>query len=747
MVTPRTARGATPRLQRHTRPPSAAAGSVGSSPAVPAHAVAQLSPSRPARRRVSPADDLSVFTAHLPATFDPTRATRPEWAAYAAWVVSAVVFRRFTDKDADEETFVPLAHRYVNRHIPKKVRRPLLDDLVRAGVLECDDVYYFNHRPGRRSGRPTRGGTGKCRCYRLGAAHRGAAIRPHPVAHPELLRKVNAERRRERAALADPVHLALRAWHDRVEVLPAAPAGEHPLLDAMIAGERRFTVCDQGRVHTNVANVPRQYRQYLRLDGQELVACDIATSQPLLLGILLRRPGACGHPHTHIHPRPHPQALYAPCSDAGLTDYLRDCLDGSLYDRLASETGYARDDVKSLFLAVVYGDPRDMHTVVGEAVRRLYPVVFAAVTDLAYELGHGGLAREMQRLESGVMIGRVARRVVRERPELPVLTVHDSIVVPAGAVAYVRGIIADEWQAAFGVVPRVKISEFTAPQLPREKAPRRRCDGGAQQRRATKREADSSAGCPLPTAGSPACFRGVGGDEHRRPPPRPAAGHPPRVQVPPGHQGRPTHPVPLPAVCVRVVPAETRREGSGDPPAVLPAPAAALLRHPEADRRRAHLGREDGRLPPDLRPEAEGLPEARRQHRIRPADRVRHPRAAARPPVPDLVAGGVAGRDEGGGQGVLDGRLPRPEDRGLSGPGEERRRDGELRRQEPQGPAGRAAAAGRLGRREVPDEPQVEGVPGEGQGGAVGRPDQGVVPAARDARPTAGAASGDGPDP
>src|SRR5262245_27884723 len=111
-----------------------------------------------------------VFIAHLPETFDPS-VTKPAWEAYACWVVSAVVFRRYVDQDADENTFVPLHHKYVEGHIPKKVRKPLLDDLVKGGVLECDGTFYFGQKDGRKNGRHLPGPPGKSYCYRLGEAH------------------------------------------------------------------------------------------------------------------------------------------------------------------------------------------------------------------------------------------------------------------------------------------------------------------------------------------------------------------------------------------------------------------------------------------------------------------------------------------------------------------------------------------------------------------------------------------------
>ena len=144
-----------------------------------------------------------------------------------------------------------------------------------------------------------------------------------------------------------------------------------------------------------------------------------------------------------------------------------------MYDKIAAVTGYTRNEVKPLFLAVIYGDPQNMHTKVGEAICELYPAVFDAVIDRAYTLGHGGLPRLMQRIESDIMILKVAARLMSEEPRMPLLTVHDSIVVPPDYVELAQRAIAEEWQAEFGLKPRTKVTMFTASQEPRTSAEKR----------------------------------------------------------------------------------------------------------------------------------------------------------------------------------------------------------------------------------------------------------------------------------
>jgi hypothetical protein len=62
---------------------------------------------------------------------------------------------------------------------------------------------------------------------------------------------------------------------------------------------------------------------------------------------------------------------------------------------------------------------------------------------------------------------------MREEPRMPLLTVHDSIVVPPDHVVLAQRVIAEEWRDEFGLMPRTKVTMFTAPQEARNSAEKR----------------------------------------------------------------------------------------------------------------------------------------------------------------------------------------------------------------------------------------------------------------------------------
>lgn len=57
---------------------------------------------------------------------------------------------------------------------------------------------------------------------------------------------------------------------------------------------------------------------------------------------------------------------------------------------------------------------------------------------------HTALAHILQRIEIMVMIQKVAVRISKDRPELPIFTIHDSIVTTVGNEEYVSTVIKEE---------------------------------------------------------------------------------------------------------------------------------------------------------------------------------------------------------------------------------------------------------------------------------------------------------------
>ncbi|AWM39246.1 hypothetical protein GobsT_24560 [Gemmata obscuriglobus] len=203
-----------------------------------------------------------------------------------------------------------------------------------------------------------------------------------------------------------------------------------------------FTVCAQGRVHTNLTNLSRELRPFVRHAGRPLWAADVANSQPLLMALTLRAdaaidPGLAAYtqwlaaPHT---PPPNPSqsplpyvGTYSGGSQSDLDRFLEVCVEGQLYERLMDRTGYDRATVKEKFFAVAYGKPEQAATTrVGQAFAAEFPAAWAAVREVNGR-DNAAVARRMQAVESYICVLRTCARLMAEFPDAPMYTLHDGL--------------------------------------------------------------------------------------------------------------------------------------------------------------------------------------------------------------------------------------------------------------------------------------------------------------------------------
>lgn len=221
---------------------------------------------------------------------------------------------------------------------------------------------------------------------------------------------------------ADDVSRWLVSHFDRF-ILPPSPFKWNSWIEYSahrIRTKRYYAMrCRHGRFHSCFTSLKRELRATLLVDGQDdSVEIDVANAQPLLLAILAR--------------------------DAGYVDpeFLDLCERGEIYEHLQFRTGWSRSRTKKAFLVMLFDR---MHpSEFWDMFRREFPAV-AEFTVETKRPDHWQLAHLCQRRESELMIDGVCKVAMQTLPDVPLLTVHDSIVCSAKHESSIREIMATEF--------------------------------------------------------------------------------------------------------------------------------------------------------------------------------------------------------------------------------------------------------------------------------------------------------------
>lgn len=404
-----------------------------------------------------------------------------EQADCAHYLLHCVIIRT-AFWQADAAGYVRLKVAYLRKVIPDRHERQLRRALVNVGVLECDHGYQAGVRSrGYRLAARYAGGFRRVGCQDTRVARRVRALRPSP----------NRPR--------SEVHRYLYQWYRRLEIDRAqaeqiALGLEHPQIHAVAIdmidnGDVEFSSCKQGRVHTNLTRLSRELRPALRVNGQPLKNVDLVNSQPLMLALLIHAyrgevprmvselsNQATGSSFNQcITPRPptiHTNTMSNNLSGRSeaqppsgfeqltgdLSEYIELCEQGMIYEKLQSLgklDELSRSDLKKKVFTEVFYGRNEAATDFTRHFRVAFPRTAALIREL--KVGdHGNLARLMQKVESSFMIGRVCRRLMMDHPEIPIFTIHDSVMTTRAGVPTVVRVIENEF-ARLGLRPKVKI--------------------------------------------------------------------------------------------------------------------------------------------------------------------------------------------------------------------------------------------------------------------------------------------------
>jgi len=242
----------------------------------------------------------------------------------------------------------------------------------------------------------------------------------------------------------------------------------------IIDGHIKYNI-DQtsGRFHSNVTNLAKVLRPYLRIDGQPLVNCDISNSQPYLSTILLTNPSkVSGFAKNPAFAMMLTTLKVSLAKD--VKNYIFLVSTGTLYEFLQDKFRQEglelnRKETKVQVLRILFARNRSPKDETNRQARAIFKANFKTVHRIFSKVrgsekgdkftSFKRFAILLQSVESFLMLDVILKRIYRELPGTIAVTVHDSVMTGllTNNVEAVRKIMEEELTFFVGMTPQIKI--------------------------------------------------------------------------------------------------------------------------------------------------------------------------------------------------------------------------------------------------------------------------------------------------
>ena len=227
-----------------------------------------------------------------------------------------------------------------------------------------------------------------------------------------------------------------------------------------------------GRFHSNLTNLKKELRNYITYNNNALVNVDIKNSQPLLSQILLRKSFYNRTSLLNIHQYSYIFNSITSITPSRFSLMLEECLESADYSEFTSYINmvnsgdfyrqlshkmypdklYDKKKTKKAMMMTSFSDNRfisdnKFKNNWDASDKRLFKAHFPMVYEvfsLIKRKEKSLLARILQSIESDIIVNKATTRIAKERPDLPIFTIHDSIVTTLGNEDYVASIITEE---------------------------------------------------------------------------------------------------------------------------------------------------------------------------------------------------------------------------------------------------------------------------------------------------------------
>lgn len=264
-------------------------------------------------------------------------------------------------------------------------------------------------------------------------------------------------------------------------------------VEKIAAAAFRISIDHKGfRFYSELSSIRSSLRNCLIYNDLELVSIDVCNSQPYLISLLLNSSFWIedGITDAILHMDdlyPSYSKLISSTSrssiimiaengekqsESGFEAYKESVKSGKFYIEMVAamqnETGYIdRKAAKAMLFQVLFTDNRFIGQAEAEP-KRIFRTLFPGVYQLLKEIkktGKNKLPLLLQQIESHLILKTITKRIARERPSLPLFTIHDSIVTTVGDEDYIQKIVLEELTKAVGFPPQLRVEHWSPENL------------------------------------------------------------------------------------------------------------------------------------------------------------------------------------------------------------------------------------------------------------------------------------------
>jgi hypothetical protein len=249
-----------------------------------------------------------------------------------------------------------------------------------------------------------------------------------------------------------------------------------------------------GRYHTIFTQLPKELKQFVTFDGNQLVGIDLTNSQPLLATALLDKDIFVNNPilmetiqrfnpfYQEQQPTMLDELIEENENKPDVLNYKRIVENGQFYEQfgeLLRQNGLIPEDIKdaqeirslaktTTFASFFASNFDYWHIKAIQHFHDTFPNVYNIFSKIKYVVKgtkkkdkvHKALSVSLQALEAEIFLKKISLRISISHPDIPIFTIHDSIVTTEGNQELVKRFIEEAIFEAIQVEPIIKIEHW-----------------------------------------------------------------------------------------------------------------------------------------------------------------------------------------------------------------------------------------------------------------------------------------------